>query len=350
MADYNFSDKQITILRCLYIFDLILFILLSSAIIHNSWRFLIKARLGSILVILFYILAGLVSITHLIYFIILVIDPSHSPFLFQPGPSRLLEILEWIGSAAMLAIGWLIATTMFHLMITIQHIFKLISPQRAVRLKYIVSIIAIVLITIEILLMVTIMVFIEVDLRSLFVSDLFIVFYSVLSISYAIIIILLYRTLKQMNEFGDFNQEQLTVIYQFACFFFAYAFKLAIQVFYIVGDNHYDISTFTYAVACVIDHCVVDFFPIAYLVYCHYSTYIKQVDNVLRSTDETTGGANNALLSRQESYSRDSDATPKSEGIIQLEVGYSDALDSTSLMSDDQIEQEDNVGRLTSLK
>ena len=50
------------------------------------------------------------------------------------------------------------------------------------------------------------------DLSSDMVSFGLIVFCSILSIAYVTIIIVLKHTLKRMNEFGDFNDEQKTVI------------------------------------------------------------------------------------------------------------------------------------------
>ena len=59
-----------------------------------------------------------------------------------------------------------------------------------------------------------------------------IVIYSLLTICYIFIIVFLHRTLKKMNEFGDFNKAQKSVILQFALFLFAFAVNLLIEVLY----------------------------------------------------------------------------------------------------------------------
>ena len=82
MADYNFTSEQKIILRLLYSLAVLLFMLLSAAIIHNSWRYLYRARLGNILVILFYAICALVAFVHIIFYIMLTISPTTSPYIF----------------------------------------------------------------------------------------------------------------------------------------------------------------------------------------------------------------------------------------------------------------------------
>ena len=48
MADYNFGTTEKIILRLLYAIALVLYMLLGAALIHNSWRYLYRARLGSV--------------------------------------------------------------------------------------------------------------------------------------------------------------------------------------------------------------------------------------------------------------------------------------------------------------
>ena len=87
--------------------------MLTGAIINNSWRYLYRAKLGSILVILFYVLAGIISVCSLIFYVILALNPTGSPFLFDDGPYSMLEFMEFMSSNTMIAVGWLVATTMF---------------------------------------------------------------------------------------------------------------------------------------------------------------------------------------------------------------------------------------------
>jgi len=60
-----------------------MFVLLSAASVHNTWRYLIKAKLGSRLVVIFYVLAVANSIAHLCLYTTLLIYPNRDPFLFD---------------------------------------------------------------------------------------------------------------------------------------------------------------------------------------------------------------------------------------------------------------------------
>lgn len=91
--------------------------------------------------------------------------------------------------------------------------------------------------------------------------------------SYISIICLLRRTLKKMNDFGDFDQEQKKVIWQFAFFVFSFGLKLLVQIIYIIGDDYYNWTTFTYVVIEVVTVYFIGFLPLAYMVMCHHMTY-----------------------------------------------------------------------------
>ena len=82
MADYNFTSEEKNILHVLYSLAVLLFLLLSSAIIHNSWCYLYRARLGNILVVLFYAICAVVAFVHIIFYAMLTISPTTSPYLF----------------------------------------------------------------------------------------------------------------------------------------------------------------------------------------------------------------------------------------------------------------------------
>ena len=73
--EYDFNKVQLIVIETLYAIDLLLFILLGVAVIYNSYNFLYQARLGSPLVFIFYILAGLLSTTYIIYFTALLDQP-----------------------------------------------------------------------------------------------------------------------------------------------------------------------------------------------------------------------------------------------------------------------------------
>ena len=65
------------------------------------------------LIIMFYILVFITSISHIILFIHLVIVPYGDPFIYAEQGIELYEFMELIGSTSMLALGWLITATMY---------------------------------------------------------------------------------------------------------------------------------------------------------------------------------------------------------------------------------------------
>lgn len=122
--------------------------MLSIAIIHNSWKYLYRAKLGSTLVILFYVLAGIVAVSHVLMYLILTINQEGSPFLFDGGTFSATELFEFIGSNTMIAIGWLVATTMFQLNVTVRVIFNHLTQEKAVKQKRVSNIFAITIISV----------------------------------------------------------------------------------------------------------------------------------------------------------------------------------------------------------
>ena len=127
MSDYDFSKSELNTLRFLYLLAVIAFIALGGAIIHNSWRYLYKEKLGSTMVIMFYVLSAIVTVSYIAFYMMLTIDPCQSPYLFQEKGFTLNEFLLMIGIQAMLSINWLVATTMYHLKVTITVIFKVFT-------------------------------------------------------------------------------------------------------------------------------------------------------------------------------------------------------------------------------
>jgi len=108
------------------------------------------------------------------------------------------------------------------------------------------------------------------DVTSYVVSDIFLGFYTILAISYGVIIMILRRTLKKLDDYGNFRTEQTTVIRQFGFFAIAFTLKLAVQVIYIIGGNFYDWTSFTYVMIEVMSYFFVDFMPVAFMVHCHH--------------------------------------------------------------------------------
>ena len=118
-------------LRSLYSIAIILFFILACAVAHNAWKYLCKARLGSHLVIIFYVLAGIIALVHIVFFFILDLYPKRPILLYNDENFVFKDALEWIGQSALLSLGWLIALSMFHLTISLRLIFKLTTPEQA---------------------------------------------------------------------------------------------------------------------------------------------------------------------------------------------------------------------------
>ena len=188
MPDYTFSDSQVTWLRVLYSFAILAFLLQAVFLVHNTWRYLYKEKLGSWLVNLFYILAILNSIAHFFYFSFLLANPKGSPFLFDTTGLYPTEVFEWIGSTSMTAIGWLIATTMYHLHMQIRVVFSLIDESVARKRKKRVTIGAIVFVCLQFAFLAIIPSVFSQERTSEVVSYTFLFFYAVLSGSYIVII------------------------------------------------------------------------------------------------------------------------------------------------------------------
>lgn len=204
MPNYEFSDSQVTWLRVLYSLAILAFLLQAIFLVHNTWRYLYKEKLGSWLVNAFYILAILNSVAHFFYFSFLLYKPTGSPFLFDTKGIYPTEIFEWIGSTSMTAIGWLIATTMYHLHMQIRVIFSLIDENVATKRKKRVTIGAVVFVCLQFAFLAIIPSVFNRERTSEVVSYTFLFFYGTLSGSYIVIIYQLSRTLKQLDEFGNF--------------------------------------------------------------------------------------------------------------------------------------------------
>ena len=92
------DDRQVWILRMLYSISLILFFILSCFVGHNAWCYLYKARLGSHLVILFYILASIVVVFDIILFLISAVKPEMSKmhFIYDAKNFSFQILLGWV--------------------------------------------------------------------------------------------------------------------------------------------------------------------------------------------------------------------------------------------------------------
>ena len=64
---------------------------------------------------MFYILAIITSISHIILYVILTVQPNSNPFIYAEKGFHLCECMELIGSMSMLALGWLVLLCVFEL-------------------------------------------------------------------------------------------------------------------------------------------------------------------------------------------------------------------------------------------
>ena len=94
----------------------------------------------STLIVMFYILATVTSISHIILYVHLVIVPNADPFIYAEKGIELYEFMELIGSTTMLALGWLVTATMYQLTVSIRVIFNLVTKERSEKYKLVVYI------------------------------------------------------------------------------------------------------------------------------------------------------------------------------------------------------------------
>ena len=156
---------------------------------------------------MFYILATVTTISHIILYVHLVIVPYADPFIYAEKGIELYEFMELIGSTTMLALGWLVTATMYQLTVSIRVIFNLVTKERSDKYKIAVYIYSATMATFQLLWIMLLPVLVDdFDKRSKWVSYIFIMSYLTLTVSYVIIIIFLGFTLKRMKDFGDFTQ------------------------------------------------------------------------------------------------------------------------------------------------
>ena len=81
----------------------------------NFYRYLWREKLGSKIIVIFYILVALLCITHIIFFGYLTAAPTTSPFLYDSDAAnnKIIKSMESVGSCVMLSLGWLVAATMY---------------------------------------------------------------------------------------------------------------------------------------------------------------------------------------------------------------------------------------------
>ena len=103
------------------------------------------------MVIMFYVLAGIIALVHIVFFFILDLYPKRPILLYNDENFVFKDALEWIGQSALLSLGWLIALSMFHLTISLRLIFKLTTPEQARVHKKMASISATIIVVIELI-------------------------------------------------------------------------------------------------------------------------------------------------------------------------------------------------------
>lgn len=93
------SDEKKTILTTMYIFGAVLFTLNLAFSIHNIIAYLVRKKVGSSGVYVFYALVVIQSVIHLVYFSMLAKYPDYDPVLLFDGENRwfIADVFESIG-------------------------------------------------------------------------------------------------------------------------------------------------------------------------------------------------------------------------------------------------------------
>ena len=124
---YFKSDKQEEWLRSIYALVGVLFTFNLAFAIFNIIKYIWPMQQRSTLIILFYSIVLVLCTSHLIFCICMSIHPDLDPFIYDTKGVHTHEFAEWIGSASLLALGWLVTATMYQLTVSIRVIFNLIT-------------------------------------------------------------------------------------------------------------------------------------------------------------------------------------------------------------------------------
>lgn len=149
------------------------------------------------LILLFYIGSVLLCTAYVAMYIILAINPEKDAFLYHSESIEPVEVLNGIGMFMISAINWLVCATLFQLSVRIKVIFNDLNRSQGQKITNVMSIIAGVMVIVELLGMFLIPAFLPLEKRSdgvaltLFVTNL------ILIVTYIFTVVYLRRAMSQ---------------------------------------------------------------------------------------------------------------------------------------------------------
>jgi len=130
--------------------------------LFNVVKYVCRMRDHSMLVILFYLTVFICCVCHIALFVILTIDPTKDPFIYDSPVFEFYKSLEWLGSCSMLSLNWLVCITMYQLTVSIRVIFGVINKETAQKFKCTMYIFAGFMVSVQLLMIALIPSFLEI--------------------------------------------------------------------------------------------------------------------------------------------------------------------------------------------
>lgn len=131
MGSYDFNKEQRAWLRGVYILDTVCMTCMLSFALFNLFKYVVKLRDRSILVLLFYAGVFLAGTAYIIVYVDLSINVGANPFIYDTPGLQLVEFCVCVGSCTTLAINWLICATMYQLTVSIRVVIGKMRNERA---------------------------------------------------------------------------------------------------------------------------------------------------------------------------------------------------------------------------
>ena len=119
-------------MRGFYIMIEVMFVATLCFWVFNVVRYIYPIKEPSWLILLYYILSFMVLFFHVIYYVTRIIDPNKDPFIYNAEKGLTWDDgLEVCNISSLIALGWLVCATMYHLKTSIRIAFKQIDEKEA---------------------------------------------------------------------------------------------------------------------------------------------------------------------------------------------------------------------------
>ena len=268
-TEWNLTESQAKTLSVLYGTGLLLFTFNFLYAFHHVVKYLVRQRKTGRLVIIFYVLVFLICVCQMTLYIVLMVDPEKEELILNNHELSALYVINCIIYVAMIEIGVIVIVTMFYVMLTVRQYMSLLTANRARIYRRVVN-----YTSIAFMLIVPIVVGVEPifptfdDFNCMQILSLTLIgVYAALLLSYTVVIGLLYSTLRQIDQFGDFSSTHKEVMAQFAVFLISFLVKLITQTVYIVLDVQN--SIFLFSIIEIMQRFFLNFIPILFMLFCH---------------------------------------------------------------------------------